>query len=78
MPKGLTHEEQTRLIAQGMLAELPPEQRGQCEQCMEELKAAMLKHDGIGLLAFAILGAQLEAVATDEAATNFHTAAHHA
>jgi Zn finger protein HypA/HybF involved in hydrogenase expression len=67
----MKHEEQTRLMAMGILAELPEEHRAKVQNCLDELKAVMVKHGEHSVFAFGVLGAQIQAQETDEALREF-------
>jgi hypothetical protein len=57
----VTEEEMTLLAIKGLISDLAPEQREQCEAMAEHLRRMIEDAGDVGTLAFALVGAELQA-----------------
>ena len=57
----MTNEDQTVLMIKGLIAELPPAEREQCEELVHHINL-MIKNAGqpVGTLALALVGAEMQ------------------
>ncbi|PAV94006.1 hypothetical protein CJD50_22780 [Hafnia paralvei] len=57
----MTEEEQTVLMAKGLIASLPKEKQQTAQQCIETIRSLLEAHpDGEALLALTLVGAELQ------------------
>ena len=55
----------TILLIKGVISELTPEQQKACKQVADRLRQIVLEAGDVGGLAFALVGAELQAMAED-------------
>ncbi len=56
----MSQEEMTVLMIQGLIAQQPEEQRKKAEECVEKLRQFLVEHGDAGILAFTLVGAELQ------------------
>lgn len=57
----MTKDQETILIIKGAISELPDDQRETCEELCENLRRVVKQAGTVGLLAYSMVGAELQA-----------------